>query len=394
MFGMELSKERVIELHWKYLRNELSEVDRRELNSWLTDPINKARFEERIMPGNILEALTLMESAQNEIGGTEWIPSAKILPMGEREPMGSRNWRWIAAAAVVAVVIGGSVLWRVSRTSGTIDKPAQAVVSVIPPGGNKATLTLADGSTVRLDDAKQGRLAKQGNSDVVKAGDGQVEYRKGEAGGPIGYNVISTPRGGIYQAVLPDGSRVWLDAGSSIRFPTAFTGDTREVALNGQGYFETTKDPAHPFVVTAGKLQVRVLGTSFNIMDYDDEQTIKTSLISGSVAVTASRQRVVLRPEQQLSIDETGAVKIGKVDAGNVLAWKNGFLEFDGADIATVMRAVSRWWDVDVQYDAGSDSHAFTGQLSRDLNATDALKILTTSGYHFKVDGKIITVLP
>ena len=391
---MELSKARVIELTWKYLRNELSAEDRRDLDSWMEDPINKERFEERIKAENILEALTLMESAKQEVGEIEWTPSAKVIPMGEREPMGSRKWRWTAAAAVIALVIGGSVLWRVSRTSGTITvKQSQPVSSVLPPGGNKATLTLADGSTVRLDDAKKGRLAKQGNSDVVKAGDGQVEYRKGEAGGAIGYNVISTPRGGQYQAVLPDGSRVWLDAGSSIRFPTAFTGETREVTLTGQGYFETAKDPVHPFVVTAGKVQVRVLGTSFNIMNYDDEQAIKASLITGSVAVTANGQRVVLKPEHQLSMDETGAVKIGKVDPGNVLAWKNGFLEFDGADIATVMRAVSRWWDVDVRYEAGSDKHSFTGQLSRDLDANDALKILTASGYRFKTSGKTVTVL-
>ncbi len=394
---MELTKERVIELTWKYLRDDLTDNDRVELDSWLADPYNKARFDERIRTENILEGITMMEEGRKEVEEVEWKPEAettKIVRLGERVPAGKRRMRWMVAAASVVVIGGAAALWNVSKNERPKDIPMPIVSNDLPPGGNKAILTLADGSRVRLDDAKQGTLAKQGNSDVVKEGEGQVTYKKGKEGGAVGYNTITTPRGGEYRVVLPDGSRVWLDAGSSLKFPTEFNGKNREVVLAGQGYFEAFKDPMHPFIVTAGKMQVRVLGTSFNIMAYQDEQTMNTSLITGAIAVVGGRQRVVLQPEQQAQMDGTGGIKVGKVNTDEVLAWKNGVLEFDGADIGSVMRAVTRWWDVDVRYEAGSDSHTFTGQLSKDLNANDALKILTTSGYHFRVDGRIITVLP
>lgn len=396
---MELSNDRVIELTWKYLRAELTEGDRRDLESWLEDPYNRERFENRITTESILEGITMLESAKKDLQQMEWNPEndgqlIRMIPLEKRSQVTKSKFYRIAAAAALVLAVGTVWLWNMSRKEKPNENTKQVASIRLPPGGNKAMLILADGSSLELTDAKKGEIAKQAGSDVVKDEDGEVTYRKSESRGEIGNNTISTPRGGQYRVVLPDGSKVWLDAKSSIQFPTVFTGKDRVVTLQGQGYFETVKDAAHPFIVTTGKMRIQVLGTSFDIMAYDDEEISKTSLVTGSIAVTGGDKRIVLKPEQESSIDRNGTINVGKFDPEQVLAWKNGFLEFDGADIRTVMRAVSRWWDLDVQYETATDTHAFTGQLDKNLDAGAALQILTTSGYHFKIDGRKITVLP
>ncbi len=397
---MELNNNRVIELTWKHLKNELTEADSIELNSWLADPVNKARFEQRISPDNILEGLTMMQFAKLE-AESGWKPkednaeTSKVVSLGEGLPANKRRRLWmVAAAAVVLTVTSVTLLSKISRKENHQENIHPLVSTDLPPGGNKATLTLEDGSTVPLDDADKGPIAKQGGSVVIKEAGGQLAYRKGEQIGAIGYNIVTTPRGGQYRVLLPDGSQVWLNSGSSIKFPTAFVEKNREVLLTGQGYFEISRNPQQPFIVKVQETEIRVLGTSFDVMAYDDEQTINAALLEGSVSVAVKGQQVLLHPTYQAKIDQTGSMKVEKVNTDEVVAWKNGFLEFDGKDIATVMRAVSRWWDVDVRFAAKVDSHAFSGQLSKSLKASEALRILETSGYHFKVDGRIVTVLP
>lgn len=396
---MELSNDRVIELTWKYLRGDLTEIDRKELELWLENPYNRARFTQRIDAKNILEGITMLEAAQKEVHGIEWSPEdqvgkAEVILLNKNVRRGGGRFYTIAAAAVLVAAVGVAVLWKISYKEKPSENKTRIASIGLPPGGNRAVLTLADGTTVNLDDAKQGQIAKQGGSDVVKDSDGQVSYRKGDEGRASGFNIITTPRGGQYRVALPDGSLVWLDAESSLKFPTSFSGNERSVVLEGQGYFETVKDAMHPFIVMAGKMQIKVLGTSFDIMAYANEQTTDASLVTGSIAVTGGGKRVILQPEEQSRIDKAGIIKTGKFDPEQVLAWKNGFLEFNQADIQTVMRTVSRWWDLDVRYEAATDMHTFTGQLSKDLDANEALKILTTSGYHFKIEGNVITVLP
>jgi ferric-dicitrate binding protein FerR (iron transport regulator) len=276
-------------------------------------------------------------------------------------------------------------------------------------------LTTPGGKVIDLDSNAANTVLLQGGARLVKNALGEWIYRSGgnaaagdgsAAGGhdhAVGgadrggddnatvYNTISAPRGGQFSFVLEDGTRVWLNAGSSIRFPTNFSGDRREVEMTGEAYFEVAHQDKLPFIVHAGERQIEDIGTHFNVNAYPDEPEMKTTLIEGSVKIG----NVVLRPGEQLGLDSIGRERlVSHADIEEAMAWKNGLFVFNGADIETVMRSIERWYDVSIVYEAGKDSHRFTGQISRTSKASEALEILATSGYHFKIQGKIITVLP
>jgi ferric-dicitrate binding protein FerR (iron transport regulator) len=263
------------------------------------------------------------------------------------------------------------------------------------PGGNRALLTLANGSSIVLDSAADGILAQQGNTRIKKLNGGQIVYSvpgmKPEA---VFYNVLTTPRGGQYRLALPDGSQVWLNAASSIRYPTAFTGRERRVEITGEAYFEIAKNPQMPFYVKVNDMQVEVLGTHFNVMAYANEDAVRTTLLEGSVKVNRGSSTVFLKPGQQSALGEKGAVSvIDGADTEEAVAWKNGLFEFDNVSIETVLRQISRWYDVDVQYEGNTMPSHFGGQISRYSNLSQVLKILELSGIHFRIEGKRLIVL-
>jgi hypothetical protein len=304
----------------------------------------------------------------------------------------------LAAASLTGLLIIGSLFWN-SRKSGrtptvTFSQKNGAPGKEIPPGGNKAILTLANGSSIVLGDVKNGALAQQGNTTIVKA-DGKLSYETAQKqNGSMLFNTIVTPRGGQYQVVLPDGSEVWLNAASSLRFPTAFTGKDRRVEITGEAYFEIAKDAARPFFVKVGNSEVQVLGTHFDIMAYAEESTLKTTLIEGSVRFVNGRNTSILTPGQQSRLDKDGGISIaGNIDAGEVLAWKNGLFHFENAGIEDVMRQLSRWYDVDVSYSNIKEGNYFYADIPRTTNLSDALKALSLTGkVHFEIQGKKIIV--
>jgi len=208
------------------------------------------------------------------------------------------------------------------------------------------------------------------------------------------YNTIKTPRGGQYQLVLADGSQVWLNAASSIRFPVDFTEKVRKVEITGEAYFEIKKDAAKPFIVTIpGKGQVEVLGTHFNINAYDDENTLNTTLIEGSVKFIADNgESVKLKPGQQAQLSSSVSV-LNDADIDKIIAWKTGWFNFDRADITTIMRQVSRWYDVEVVYEGQVSKKTFSGIVSRSQQIAEVLKIMEKAGVKFRIEGKKITVL-
>jgi ferric-dicitrate binding protein FerR (iron transport regulator) len=210
------------------------------------------------------------------------------------------------------------------------------------------------------------------------------------------YNTISTPKGGQYQVTLSDGSKVWLNAASSLRFPATFSGKERKVELTGEGYFEVAHNKKMPFHVTVNDLDVEVLGTHFNINAYADESAIKTTLLEGSVKVVKGNETKIIEPGEQASVttseDEINVKQ--QVDLEQVVAWKNGIFQFERADIESVMRQISRWYDIDVDYHGRVSEH-FGGTISRDVNISDVLKMLEmTGGVNFKIDGKKVIVMP
>jgi len=312
--------------------------------------------------------------------------------------------RWAAVAASLLLLLSIPVIY--FHLKPNKPKPFVAVhhkkqlKNDAEPGGDKAMLTLANGSVIDLNDAKKGVLANQGNALLRKLADGQIIYEAPKTTGSIKdsitYNTVTTPKGGQFQVVLSDGTKVWLNAASSIVFPTAFSSSERKVKITGEVYFEVAKNQHLPFRVVSGHQTVEVLGTHFNINAYEDENVTKTTLAEGSVKVYTGDQSAILKPDQQSSISNNGQghIRINSIDVDDVLAWKNGNFQFEKAEIQMIMREAARWYDVDVKYDGIVPARRFTGSISRSVNLSELLKMLKYTGINFKIEGKTIIVTP
>jgi transmembrane sensor len=319
-----------------------------------------------------------------------------------------RNRLWMAAAVAGLILFSGAVYLWSGKHAASIHPAAVAKASPddLLPGGNKAKLVLSDGRVLTLDSAGNGLLAEQGNAHVEKTAQGQLAYQAAKSGmgsGPgagstttnaypeIVYNTIITPQGGTFAVTLSDGTRVWLNAGSSLKYPAAFTGPVRSVELKGEGYFEVAPGAARPFSVISGGQRIEVLGTHFNINAYDNEPTVKTTLLQGSVKVVKGDKGALLQPGQQSIWSTAGGLTIRKdIDTAEVMAWKNGMFQFDAADIGTVMRQIGRWYDVNVVFEGKLPDDHFRGKIPRDVNASQVLQILALSGVDFRIEGKTI----
>ncbi|HEY1201554.1 MAG TPA: FecR domain-containing protein, partial [Niastella sp.] len=269
--------------------------------------------------------------------------------------------------------------------------------TTIVPGSNKAILTLGNGQKISLTDAGNGQIAKQAGITITKQADGQLLYTIDEArpGDEISFNTIETPRGGQYQVALPDGSKVWLNAATALRFPTRFSATERTVYLDGEAYFEIAHNSKSPFRVSVNGQQVEVLGTHFNIMAYKDEQTVRTTLLEGAVKLTAPVGSILLKPGQQgYIVKEKNAYNSAYVDVTMVTAWKDGLFKFDGIDMRTLMRQISRWYDVEVIYEPGVKDDVVFGSISRKSDLTRLLRILELGGVHFRVESRKLIVMP
>jgi len=352
------------------------------------------------------EMVTLLrrEDVDQALESVEWEriwDKVQEAMMRQVTPIRKMNWLRVAAAAGIIVSIGTSVYFlNLNSNSDTSGNTAKAVPSQKPPddvlpGGNKAILTLANGQQIILDNAANGVLAQQGASNVVKLDNGQLAY-KGTGAKPdeVIYNTLGTPRGGQYRLMLPDGSKVWLNAVSSIRYPTAFTGKERRVEITGEAYFEIVKDASRPFKVSVNSsMEVSVLGTHFNINAYTDEPTIKTTLLEGSVKVKHNEHSVVIKPGEQTQFNGEGTMKVvHDANVDQAVAWRNGLFEFDDADLQSILRQIMRWYDVDVEYQGNIPDRYFTAIISRDKTLTGVLEILKLSDIDYKLEGKKLVV--
>ncbi|KAA2245460.1 FecR family protein [Chitinophaga agrisoli] len=327
------------------------------------------------------------------------MPVGKIVPMRSRRP-------WMAAAiAVGLLLLASGVYWQLRKqpaapTVAVTQTPAPA--NDVAPGGNKAVLVLADGTEVPLDSTGSGTLAQQGDTRITKPAAGQLLYSQaGNTTGNIRYNTLRTPRGGQFQVTLPDGTRVWLNAASTLRYPTAFNGRTRLVQLKGEAYFEVAANAAKPFKVNvltsqSDSMEVAVLGTHFNIMAYDDEALVKTTLLEGAVQVSSGNSHKRLSSGQGASLnkqDYTLALH-DNVNTEEAVAWKNGFIQLEGNDIQSAMRLIARWYDVEVVYKAPVPAH-FRGIIPRNVPVSQVLKMMELTGeVHFEIKGKQLIVSP
>jgi transmembrane sensor len=320
-----------------------------------------------------------------------------------------RKWkRPVVAAAIILLFVSATVFLFPSsspkKETAKTTAPLPVMNNDIAPGGNKALLTLADGSIIILDSASNGTLSTQGNIKIEKLDNGLLVYTiNGKSiteNDEAFYNTITTPRGGQYQITLSDGTKVWLNAASSIRFPVLFTGKERRVIVTGETYFEVAHNQAMPFKIKAVTSEVEVVGTHFNINAYDDEAAIKTTLVEGKVKVSVLSEEnnaspKILLPDQQSVISKTGKISVvNNADTEEALAWKNGRFQFKSADLKSILRQIARWYDVDVEYKGSVDLH-FTGQLTRNDNVSKVFEKLAMTGeVRFRIQGKKIIVSP
>lgn len=330
----------------------------------------------------------------------------KVLSAGQTEPSIQRRFftrtRLSAAAALLLLVAGVYMFTKTAKQA-----PRQSAQSAktttthdIDPGHNGAVLTLSNGSQIVLDSSQNGNLTRQGGVQVVKQ-NGQLTYDAAAGNSEVVYNTMSTPKGRQYQLVLSDGTKVWLNAASSIKFPTAFTGRERVVEISGEAYLEVASNAGQPFVVhvvsssPARDCQLQVLGTAFNVNAYDDEDGTRTTLLEGSLKVKGGQTETLLTPGLQSRLLNNGNMTVLKdenLDA--VLAWKNGFFTFDNTGIKTVMNQLTRWYGIEVEYKDGIiPQDNFWGDIPRNEKLSTVLNVLSKSGVKFAIEGQKVVVL-
>jgi len=398
--------ERIAALITAHIRGTLNEEEALELKVWCAQSAaNQALFDKLSDPGYVKDNIKDFPSIQMlKAAGWDRLDSrlSEEDPEWQGTPVRRVGWkRYLVAASLIGVAFLGSLLYMRSHHDAgmAIDTSAPVASHLkndVAPGGNKAVLTLADGSSVMLDKAEKGAIANQGATRVMKTAEGKLAYNiLTERPTELAYNTLTTPAAGEFEVLLPDGSKVWLNNASSLRYPVAFTGKDREVELKGEAYFEIARNSSQPFKVRVDDMLVDVLGTSFNISAYQDESTIKTTLVSGAVRVSKGDTRTLLKPSEQVLLNSVGKLSVLKdVDVDGVVAWKSGYFHFERADIKTVMRMLARWYDLDVRYEGPVTDRLFGGDIQRDLNLSQVLEILQKNQVHFDLDGRKLTVRP
>jgi len=411
----------------KHFAGNLDAAEKEQLMAWLksveADEFNRAMD----LAGDALPAEIMASTAAGEDFIRRLEQQVDAMEPEEMPIHRVHIWRtaWFRYAAAIIIVFGiGAYLWNIQKEKpsvATTNDPAP-VQNDVAPGGDKAILTLADGTTIILDSAGNGLLAKQGETNITKK-DGSIIYDAKKylpsegGGGGLVYNTMRTPRGGQYQLTLPDGTQVWLNAESSITYPTAFTAKTRQVSITGEAYLEVAKDKTKPFIVKVsraggaareadgGGLEIEVLGTRFNVSAYADEPNTSTTLLEGSVRLTSHvslftnknstattltlqpGQQGQLKPGQQLSL-------VTNPDLEQVMAWKNGLFLMSNTDLPAIMRQISRWYDVEVVFEQKPDGETFGGGISRNYPLSEILDLLEDSGVEFRLEGKTLYVRP
>jgi len=372
-----------------------SREDMHLLQAWMDEhPEDRAAFDKINDPEKLLIAI---EQIRNLISENPTAYQELLSRIGETERPRIRRlvYYMTGIAASLLLVAGSFFLVKHSHLPETTKRATVAQVRDVLPGSYKATVTLANGNTIVLDSLHSGLIAQQGNSHLVNQAGGQLSYQVKGSQESMVYNTVTTGRGNQYQVLLGDGTRVWLDAASRLRFPTAFNGPTREVELDGQGYFEV-KHRKEPFIVhTSRKTDIIDLGTSFNVNAYSDEPAVQTTLLKGSVKVEAGGQSRLLIPGQQAISGESANLMVKELDdPEGIAAWKDGQFEFSNTDLKEGMRKIARWYDVTVEYQGNVEGRGITGSAPLNENLSVLIRVLNATGIHCRLEEKKIVVMP
>ncbi len=324
------------------------------------------------------------------------------------KPKQNRFNYFLKVAAVFVCIVGAGLAYFLNYkdTFSVNNKLANnKEIHDVDPGDNKAVLILSDGSSVELEDASDGNLASQGHTQIKKNSNGEVVYSSSssldEKTERSLYNTLVIPKGGHYRLVLPDGTKVWLNSSSSLKFPVEFTENRREVELQGEAYFEVAKAYLNnkvrkPFIVKSKTQEIEVLGTWFNVNAYADENKVNTTLLEGSVRITSAKtgESRIITPGEQMQLSPTGNMHVKQeVDTEEILAWKNNMFYFNNTELKVIMRQLSRWYDIDIDYSGMPENRRFNGVLSRDSKLSQVLKIMeASSNLKFKIYEEKVTI--
>jgi transmembrane sensor len=314
----------------------------------------------------------------------------------ESESRKTRIWYWSAAASILFILLAGLFSDEILNKN-KIDKVA-IVQSTIQPGRNKAILITSDGKQTYLEDSQDSLISVQSQMRVLRDKSNRLIYQKGESINPdqkIEFNTLVTPRGGQYELVLSDGTKVWMNADSRLKYPVSFIGKERVVELSGEAYFEVKKMSGMPFRVVSDKKTIEVLGTHFNVHAYP-EDLYRTTLLEGSVRLKyGSGLPTLLTPGEQATLNANQEFHVTRVSTKDAIAWKNGIFLFKNEPLRSVMRQISRWYDIEYVFQGNLDQKRLGGTVSRYTDIKDLLKTIElTESIHFKIDGRRITVMP
>ncbi|HEY6900555.1 MAG TPA: FecR domain-containing protein [Puia sp.] len=402
---MEQHPEHIAELILLLIKGEASGEQRRILEQWKqADPANQLFMEKIEKADYVPETLKELARAQARTAGILNNTDPRLLSSYKEpskkpsaHPLHFLKRPWVRYAAALILVIAAIAYFRTITKKPVPDLAHHTQPLDIAPGRDRATLTLAGGQRILLDSV-EGDILKQGDLTVVNRA-GELKYKG--AGSVVEYNTISTPNGGQYQVVLPDGSKVWLNAASSIKFPTAFTGNARNIEMTGEAYMEIVPKSQQPFIVKTRGMDIRVLGTSFNVNAYDNEPDTRTTLVSGSVKVTgiadglhsSAARSVVLAPGQQSIIAAHKEIAMkDNADLDQVLAWKNGLFSLQNASLQQVMRQLERWYDIQVNYEGEITGLNFQGEINRGIPLSAVLKWFDKLGIKSRVEGRRVVI--
>lgn len=377
-----MKENEILALLQKYQEGTLSNQDQDKLDAWYLHKASTSNLQ--LSDYELEDSYELLKSK---------------LPL-QAEPKVIRLWPRVAVAASIALLLGTGIFY--------FAKPKEQIIPVaekaqeIAPGGTRGILTLSNGKQIILANiSAKDTIAKEGEEVTIKMGaNGVITYiinpdADASKNNPNAFNTLSTPTGGQYNIVLADGTKVYLNAVSSIKYPTQFNGDKRLVELDGEAYFEVAKNKNKPFIVKSDNQSIEVLGTHFNVHAYANEAVVKTTLLEGSVAVSFKNQKSILKPGQQSNVsDNFTKIKIREVDTDEAIAWKNGRFKFDNADLKTVMRQLERWYGIKVEYRGDVSDVRFSGGTFMNKNLSEVLKVLELSNIKFKVEGRTIIVYP
>ncbi len=405
---MSYNEQYIAQLIFKYFRGELDASGRIELQRWLdASPLNRDFFYSLEKENTILSILE--ENERDKKANIQQVIFQKILSKIEEDmPVSSisvapkrgliiQRW-WKYAAVILLVVSAGTVLWLNNR------KPAaeqvvlasdKSVKDDVLPGSNRAMLTLSDGRTVYLD-PESGQMIEE-NGTAISNNNGELSYSQSDVAVT---NKMSTPKGGQYKIVLSDGTRVWLNSASSITYPTLFNASKREVSVTGEVYFEVAENKKLPFIVKIpGGSQIEVLGTHFNVNVYEDELDQATTLVEGSIRMSYKNEKVLITPGQQAVMKNNSdgsqqSFQLQQANIEQVLAWRSNFFVFNKADLSSVMRQLSRWYDLDIVYEGKISQRSFQGKIPRDIPLSKVLNALEKLEINFEIKDKTLIVSP